>query len=317
MRLTALIAAFGSLALVAAADTVHLTNGGVIHGTVIQEAEGGLTVAMQYGTVKLSRAEITSVDKSIVEESETKDSQPPHVDKESRLPRWSTVVTRLAKASWATGLTQIPATVIDKGVMRNVPYTSYQCGVGADYELNLYGDPDRPAGVEIGVYGALTKDAAAKRRCVDFIASVLTDATDAALVKAARVDKDRIERGGLTIEVTPPTADDAYGGWWVSVYYVQRLDLARASRQELERISVSSKQPESPPAAKPARTPKSPAARAVGKEPDTRWTRQDLQKARKTRSSGVSSSSGGRVYVRGYYRKDGTYVRGHTRSRRR
>jgi endonuclease YncB( thermonuclease family) len=34
-----------------------------------------------------------------------------------------------------------------------------------------------------------------------------------------------------------------------------------------------------------------------------------------TPSSSSSSSSGGRVHVRGYYRKDGTYVRSHTRSR--
>lgn len=316
MRLTALIVGLGCSALFAPGDTVHLKSGGVLHGTVIQESKETLTIVMRYGTMKLSRAQITRIEKSAVEEPQTDDPQPPQTDKDARVPCWSTVVTRLAKTTWATGLTQIPASVIDKGVMRNVPYMSYQCGVGADYELNLYGDPDRPAGVEIGVYGTLTKDAAAKRRCVEFIASILTDATDAALVKAARLDEDRIQRAGLTVEVTPPTAEDAYGGWWVSVYYVERLDLARASRQELDRISVSSKQPESPPAAKPARTRQSPAARAAATQPDTRWTRQDLQKARKTRSSGLSSSSGGRVYVRGYYRKDGTYVRGHYRSRR-
>ena len=32
-------------------------------------------------------------------------------------------------------------------------------------------------------------------------------------------------------------------------------------------------------------------------------------------SSGYSGTGGGSVYVRGYYRKDGTYVRPHTRSR--
>lgn len=296
----------------ATADVLHLKNGGTIRGTVIQETDDLVTVAMQYGTMKMKRADIESIEKTGTEEPEAEKGQAGGVKSDGRLPRWSRMVERLAKAHWATGLTQIPATVIDKGVMRSVPYTSYRCGGGGDYEVNVYGDPDAPAGVEIGVYGALTKDAAAKRRCVEFIASLLPDATDVAILKAARLEEDKIDRGGMTIEITPPTAEDSYGGWWVSVYYEQRLDQARASENELNAITVARDESAKSSAAK---TPASKGSPASADEPDVGWSRDDLQKARRPQASAGSSSSGGRVYVRGYYRKDGTYVRGHTRSR--
>jgi hypothetical protein len=202
--------------------------------------------------------------------------------------------------------------VIDKGVMRSVPYTSYRCGSGGDYEVNVYGDPDAPAGVEIGIYGALTKDSSAKQHCVEFISSVLPDKTDVALLKAARLDEDKIERGGMTIEITPPTAEDAYGGWWVSVYYEQRLDQARASDSELKAITIARDEP----SRSAVRTPAAKPSSATTHEPDLDWGRDDLKRARKPSvSAGAATPSGGRVYVRGYYRKDGTYVQGHTRSR--
>ncbi|MBL8879816.1 MAG: hypothetical protein JNG88_11915 [Phycisphaerales bacterium] len=291
-----------------------------MRGTIIQENTERITIALQYGTIKVGRADIESVEKSTPEEPVVASDEPKKLADGSRLPLWSNMIQQLAKAEWAADLTQIPATVIDNGVMESVPYTSFRCGSGANYEINVYGDPDTPAGVEIGVYAALTNDAAAKHRCVDFIASVLPDATDASLLNAARLDEDKIERGGMTIEITPPTAPDAYGGWWVSVYYKDRLDKARASKRELAEITVARSEdnaktaPKSPSVNTPA--PKQPSdapkTSATSREPNLDWTADDLRRAK----SVVSTSSGsGRVYVRGYYRKDGTYVCGHTRRR--
>jgi hypothetical protein len=75
-------------------------------------------------------------------------------EEDSRLgfPKSSEITAILGKQPWITSLRQIPATVVDKGVMRNVPYLSFQSG---DYELNVYGDPDNPAGVEIGIHRRL------------------------------------------------------------------------------------------------------------------------------------------------------------------
>lgn len=313
MRHVATTVIISIIVAAAAADVVHLKTGGAHRGTVIQESDELVTLALQYGTVKIKRADIESIERTGPEEAQPDEDGVVAVKEDMRLPRWSRLIGSLAKSPWATGLTQIPATVIDKGVMRSVPYTSYRCGSGGNYEVNVYGDPDAPAGVEIGVYGALTRDATAKQRCIEFIASVLPDATDAAILKAARPEEDKIERGGMTIEITPPTAEDAYGGWWVSVYYEQRLDQARASEKELKAITVAQDEPVKPSAGKApvAQSPTGPSA----SNSDLGWSGDELKKARRPQVSTSSSSSGGRVYVRGYYRKDGTYVRGHTRSR--
>jgi hypothetical protein len=130
------------------------------------------------------------------------------------------------------------------------------------------------------------------------------------------LDKDRQVLDGLTFEVTPPTDPDAYQGWWISVYDEGKINMARASEEEMKRISVSKQEL--------ARQ-----AKVIGG-----WTAEEAAKARpyypppapnvstsqanlqSTASSytGSSYSGGGSVYVHGYTRKDGTYVHSYTRS---
>ncbi len=330
MRIAGLLVGLVLLVATAQAAVLHLKNGGTLRGTVLQETDELVTFGLQYATVTLRRAEIASIERTVAEQPEAREAHGDTPKDGARLPRWSIAVGRLAKAPWATGLSQIPATVIDKGVMRNVPYASYRCGTGGDCEVNIYGDPDMPAGLEIGLSGALVSDSAAKKRCIEFLASVLPDASDAAILKAARSDEDKIVRGGLTVEITPATAPDAYGAWWASVYYVERLDQARAGEKELETITVAreelpkaaagtppvaQKTPEAAPKGPPKPAAAPPAPAAVSNEPPLDWTPADLQKARRTPAASATPSSSGRVYVRGYYRKDGTYVRPHTRRR--
>jgi hypothetical protein len=175
----------------------------------------------------------------------------------------------------------------------HVPYQSFRSG---DYEVNVYGDPQRPAGLEVGVYKDLLKSHLAKTRCVEFLATVLTEPADRAVLRSLKLAQDTRERSGLTFEVTPETAADAYGGWWVSVYDRPALDRSRASDRELKEITVRRDE-----------VKKAPAGGTGG----TAWTLRDLTYARPAPSG---SSGGGTVYVRGYTRKDGTYVRPHTRS---
>jgi hypothetical protein len=183
-------------------------------------------------------------------------------EEDSRLgfPKSSEITLRLGKQTWVNNLRQIPATVIDKGVMRNVPYLSFQSG---DYELNVYGDPDNPAGVEIGVYRSLLSDETAKKRCIEFISEMLPNQTRRAALQKLDLKKDSATSDGMTIEITPPTDEDAYGGWWVSAYYVTALDYFRATPAEIAAITV----PKSIPSA-------SPQADASG------WSQSDMKFAR-------------------------------------
>jgi hypothetical protein len=190
--------------------------------------------------------------------------------------------------------------------------------------VNIYGDLDQPAGIEAGVYRKLLGDSSAENNCINLLCDLLGQARDRETIRALDRQKDLRTRDGLAFEITPPSAEDAYTGWWVSVYSEQGLNRARASNEELKQIAV----------------PK--AAVGQGKVPSD-WSADEIKLARQTlpvtsptpeaqRSAaqsagqadwpgtathtggyGSRSTGGGSVYVRAYYRKDGTYVHSHTR----
>ncbi|HLF93139.1 MAG TPA: hypothetical protein VJB14_06745 [Planctomycetota bacterium] len=212
----------------ASADTVKLNNGGSLEGIVIKESDGAVVVRLKYATVTVDRTDIESIEKKAPEEGPAA--------KAVRLARWDRCIEVAAARPWAGDLRQIPATVVDKGVLRNVPYMSHKSGL---YELNVYGDPDEPACLEIGVTGDLLKNDAAKKECLEVMAALLGDAKDVAVLRSLNLGTGKQERNGLTIEITPETAEDAYGGWWISVYDTKLLDEARATEEELKRITIA------------------------------------------------------------------------------
>lgn len=303
----------GVLVLIAAvtvsADVVVLRSGSELECVVLQENTETVVVRRGYGTMTIPRSMITSIVRSpIITAPIAAPTTRPAAGQ--RVPPWNAILSALVKTKWATTLQQIPATVIDVGVMRNVPYQSYRCGT--DYEVNIYGDPDRPAAIEIGIYRTLLTSDVAKGNCVELMASILPDKADAAVLRALSQKQDLVTRKDVTLEITPPTSADSYGGWWVSIYSEKELDAARASKDELSEITVARSAPApavTPVPASPALAPASPA-KSGGNAVSEDWTPSDIRSAR---PSTGGSSGGGSVYVRGYHRKDGAYVRPHTR----
>lgn len=305
------------------ADTITANTGGTLDCTIVQESKDRVLFIYGEGLMSLPRTLVRGVarDAASVPRSVTGSGS-------LRLPAWDSVVRILGEQTWATELRQIPATVIDTGVFKSVPYKSFKCG--GSYEINVYGDPYNPSAIEIGVYRASTRDPGAKANCVSFMSRVLLGSKDQTTLRSLQLDTDSKEHDGLTFEVTPPTSADSYGGWWISVYDEKLLESARASEQELDAITVSSA-PDASPRAQTPSIPKpgatTPSANGQTTDGDdqlpavinataSRWSREDLREARPFRPSSITKSSTpshGRVYVRGYYRKDGTYVRPHSR----
>ncbi len=265
-------------------STIELASGSSLECTTLQSDSDNLTVLYGTSVLRIARPRITSVHDVI-------GSKPPPPT--SRLPDYRTVIVTTAVQTWASGLQQIPATVIDNGVLRNVPYKSFRAG--RDYEVNVYGDPSAPAGFEIGIHRGPLDDDSAKPGCVEFVCSLLGDPADRQVVRGLSLQKDKKERNQLTFEITPATDPDAYGAWWASAYSEALLNSARASDKEMESITVN-------------RT--SPAAVAPSSNQLDKWSSQDMQYAR----TPAKGHGAGNVYVRGYTRKDGTYVQPHTRS---
>jgi hypothetical protein len=278
------------------ADVVILQDGKVITGNVLQQDNDGVLVKMDYGTFRYPKSWIKDVRKdTILPRNESGSKQ--------RLPSWGKIISTLATNGWAHELQQIPATVIDNGVLKDVPYISFRCNSGG-YEINVYGDLDKPAGIEIGAVNYLVKSDEAKTNCANFIASVLTTAGDKKIVKSLNLNQKALEKKeDVTFETTFPDEPDAYGGWWISVYDETALTNARASGPELLAIT----QPRIIPKPQPVVVTTQPIV--ITPEPTSRWSSDDLSYSRS-----INSSGGDDVYVRGYYRKNGTYVQSYTRS---
>jgi hypothetical protein len=260
--------------------SVKLKNGQKIEGTVLQTGEGSSTVAVSYGTVTVSTGDVESV-----ESSEPAPEATPGV---GRLSKWDRCLQVLvASRKNGPAVTPIAATVIDKGEFRNVPYQSHRSG---DLEFNVYGDPDDPACIEIGIYQK-SPSMEARKECLQTMVSLLNDPKDREALKSESLDEGKIERAGLTFEVTPSIAEDAYGAWWISIYDAKLVDQQRATDKELPQITVDRKE-------------------AAAKKPDKkqsdvmRWKEKEVKDARPD----AAGQQQGRIFLRGVHRKDGKWV---------
>jgi hypothetical protein len=172
-------------------------------------------------------------------------------------------------------LVQIPATVIDDGMLKGVPYVSYR--VGPDCELNIYGDPEKPGCLEVGLYNGLISSAEAKQRCINFLNTLMRDMPLGML----RITGGKVLKSGVVGEVTLPDAPDAYGGWWVTVYNQTQLRALNGTTSSFTVVPVESA------------------------EAQSSWTPDAWKHAR----------PGGKVWVPSFAKKDGTSVKGHFRSK--
>lgn len=304
---TLVVVICGLAATAARADVIHLTNGGTLEGVVLMESSDGVTVRMKYGTTRIPREEIANIEK-------TADAEPAQGPM-ARLADWQRCVAELARRPWGKDFRQIPATVIDTGVLAMVPYISHAAG---DYEFNIYGDPDAPSCLEIGVREDLLKSDAAKKECVEFMAALLGDAKDQEFLRTLDLAKDKKVREGLTFEVTPETAEDAYGGWWISVYDEALVAKQRATEEEMQAIAMTreemKKEEEAEKAAAraaaEARKKAEAAAKAANQPPPPvaydpyAWKTGDLSRTRRRSKGGRYE---GWIYRRGTHHSVGGY----------
>jgi hypothetical protein len=266
----------------------------------------------------------------------------PHVSNNGQvIPDWAQMVSLLATNGWAAGLMQVPATMIETGSFKNVPYVSFRCGSGG-YELNIYGDLNHPAAIQIGALNYLHQTALEKSNCVNFICSVLADADARKVVRALNFDqKATAKSGGLTIETILPGEWGSYGGWWVSVRNDPALASAQASEAELLAIAqprdaaatmtnvvATAPQPALPntqPVTTTTTTTQSGVVTTYGATYGIAgWTREDIANARPVTpppataypsATGAykSAATTGMVYPRSYSRADGAYGRAEMR----
>ena len=250
-----------------------LKNGEKIEGTLLQSEGGQSVVQVKYGAVTVATGDIAA--------TQVLDDAAPPPEFAGRLATLSRALRLMAEQPWGGTMMQVPAVVVGLGSLKNVPYVSLRAG---NFEFNVYGDPEAPAGLEIGMYGIVNHQVA-RKLCRTAIARVLRDGADRAFLETLSLDGAKGQRDGLTFEVTPATAPDAFGGWWITVTDDVKLAEQRAADADLARISI------------PRADIKTAPAPSV-----TAWRPHELRLSR------PEEAAAGRVYLRGVHRKQGAWV---------
>jgi hypothetical protein len=152
------------------------------------------------------------------------------------LPSWRSIVHDLRTHDSIQFFEQIPATSIDNGLLRNIPYLSFR--VNRHAELNVYGDHDNPAAIEFGIYGRGRLTDQKRRVFREFIAGHLDTREEIAALYSLGRDKREARAGQLAFRLISPDDPDGFGGWWIVVYHAGRLEKARVNDRAYARVTL-------------------------------------------------------------------------------
>jgi len=150
-------------------------------------------------------------------------------------PPWWVAAYDLFYSDWVQRFRQIPAVLMDSGECRKVPYLSFRAN--QFWELNIYGNPDRPAAVEVGIFGRRRSNANTQLLARDFISSYLHSINQIRALDQLPASGGKAVVEGLHIEITPPSAPDSLGAWWITVWYPEKLEKARVAAGEVAEIT--------------------------------------------------------------------------------
>ena len=204
-------------------DKLTLKDGSVHNGLIILNTRDSVTIQSEFEDFVIPKSDILRIDDS-------KDALYTEAGRRGDLPAWRVIANDLRTHDGIKTLEEIPATIIDTGVFKNVPYKSFR--VNQDLELNIYGDPNDPAGIEIGIYGRRAGDQKLRRFLRSYLAGYLTNTEEVAALYSLGLQQGLATAGMLTIEITPPDAPDAYGAWWISLFNKKDLAAARLDAKE-------------------------------------------------------------------------------------
>jgi hypothetical protein len=210
-------------------DTIILKNGRTAKGLIVKNTRDEIWLQTQLEEVRLPKSEIVRiVDRADDEAIYTT------VPRKGELPSWRVIANDLRSNDAVKSLVEIPATLIDNGEFKNVPYKSFR--VNDSIELNVYGDPENPAAIELGIFGWKSGLPKLRKTLRGYLAGFLTTRDELAKLYSLNLNGGLAESGALTMEITPKDAPDAYGAWWVSIYNKKQLDDARLDDAEYDRL---------------------------------------------------------------------------------
>ena len=212
-------------------DTVVMNDGTQRRGLIVKNDAFEVVLQERMGEVEIPKKYIRRIE----DEGEANVYFADIVDP-GKIPPWRMIVQDLRTDDNITSFRQIPATTIDSGYLRNIPYLSFR--INKHTEMNVYGNPEDPVCLEFGVYEHGEQIARFKKMIRAYLAGTLNSRAEIAALYALSEKGDERLAGKLCFKVLPPSAPDAYGGWWISVFEPKRLEGARVSDAEYKRVTL-------------------------------------------------------------------------------
>ena len=213
-----------------APDTVEMKDGRSLQGLILRNSAKSLLLQTDKTEIEIPKSDIRRIRDQMQNDVVFTD-----ITGKGRLPSWRSMVMDMREHDSIKSFQQIPATTIDSGVFKNIPYLSFR--VNEQSEFNIYGHPDDPAALEFGMYGKRRNSTKYRQIIREFLAGHLHSRAEIAALYSISLKGGKKQVGPLVFEITPPKNADAYGGWWISVYDPVRLERARVDDKKYAAVT--------------------------------------------------------------------------------
>ncbi|MBU3665385.1 MAG: hypothetical protein FGM15_05845 [Chthoniobacterales bacterium] len=213
-----------------APDSVELNDGTELHGLILQNTRDMVVLETDKGEARLPKEYIRRIDDAPNGEAIFQD-----IVEKNGLPSWRSIVHDMRTYDSVQAFEQIPPTAIDNGLLRNIPYLSFK--VNHEWELNVYGRPDSPVAVELGIYGDRPLNGKTLRIFREFIAGHLDGKDQIRALYSLSPKRQDARAGKLAFRLIRPRDPDGYGGTWFVVYRPDLLEHARLPDQAYAAIT--------------------------------------------------------------------------------
>ncbi|MCX7868732.1 MAG: hypothetical protein N2322_02170 [Terrimicrobiaceae bacterium] len=211
-------------------DALVLGDGRTVRGLIIKNSAHEVILQQEFGEFAFPKSSIQRI-------LDIPDLGIEFTEAGSRgtLPPWQVIANDLRLNDRIRSVVQIPAVEVKIGNFARVPYKSFR--VNRDIELNIYGDPKNPAAVELGIYGAHRSNRKVQKTLRAYLAGFLTSRQEVGALYSIPLTGGEARTPTLTFEITPPSAPDAFGAWWVGVYNPRSIENARLSDADYEALT--------------------------------------------------------------------------------
>ena len=181
-------------------DTLFLNDGTALHGLIVRNALAFVTLQQKMGERDIPKSWIRRIDDEPDDGFYFADIVDP-----AKLPPWRMVVEDLRYDDNVRSFKEIPATAINIGYLKNIPYLSFR--INGKMEMNVYGNPENPVCLEFGIYERNPREITKFKKIIRaYLAGILGSRAEVGAVYALPETGGDIWVGQVAFKVLPPTS---------------------------------------------------------------------------------------------------------------